>query len=165
MAELIVLACPTQEGASQLRDKAKELQDQHLMSLDDAAVVVRRDDGKVKVKHAASLVGEGALGGSFWGFLIGLIFLMPFLGAAIGALAGGIAGKFVDVGVDNDFMKEVGESITPGSSALFLLVRQMTPDKVMDAFRPHGCKILQTSLTKEQEQKLRDNLGAAEITA
>jgi uncharacterized membrane protein len=165
MAELIVLACPTQEGASQLREKAKDLQDQHLMSLDDAAVVVRRPDGKVKIKHAASLVGEGALGGSFWGLLIGLIFLAPFLGAAIGALAGGIAGKFVDVGVDTDFMKEVGDSITPGTSALFLMVGQATPDKVMDAFRPSGCKVLQTSLTKEQEQKLRDNLGAAEVSA
>lgn len=165
MAELIVLACPSLEGASQLREKAKDLQNQQLLTLDDAAVVIRREDGKVKVKNASSLVGEGALGGSFWGFLIGLIFLMPFLGAAIGALAGGITGKFVDVGVDNDFMKEVGDSITPGSSALFLMVRQMTPDKVMDAFRPSGCKVLQTSLTKEQEQKLRDNLGAAEVTA
>ena len=109
MSDLIVLAFKTEGGATAMRDKLLQLQKQHLISLEDAAVVIRRADGKVKVKQLHSLVGAGALGGAFWGMLIGLIFWMPWLGLAIGAAGGALGGHFSDVGVDDKFIANFGE--------------------------------------------------------
>ena len=120
MSELIVFAFKTQTGAEEMRDALGKMQKEHLIELEDAAVVVRKEDGKTKVKQATSLVGAGALGGAFWGMLIGLLFFMPWLGLAAGALGGAIGGKFNDIGVDDKFIKEVGSTIEPGQSALFL---------------------------------------------
>jgi uncharacterized membrane protein len=139
-----------------------ELQKQRLVTLDDAAVVVRRPDGKVKVKQAVSLVGSGALGGAFWGMLIGLLFWMPWLGAAVGALSGALGGALSDYGVDDGFVREVGNTIQPGHSALFLLIREATPDKLMDELKQFNGKILQTSLSKEAEAKLKETFGVYE---
>jgi len=156
MSELVVFAFDNESGAANLRDEMIELQKQHLLTLEDAAVVVRKPDGKAKVNQAVSLVGAGALGGSFWGLLIGLLFLAPWLGLAVGAATGAIAGKFTDVGIDDKFIKEVGETIEPGHSALFLLVRDVTPDKVIDEVKKFNPTVLRTSLSQEEEAKLRD---------
>ncbi len=131
------------------------------------AVVVRNADGNAKVKQVTSLVGAGALGGAFWGMLIGILFWMPWLGLAIGAISGAVGGKFTDIGVDDSFIKEVGETIEPGHSAIFLLVRDVTPDRVMDAIKQFHPTVLRTSLSKEQEEKLRATFGAEdqEVTA
>ena len=134
MSDLIVLTFKTETGAEEMRDDLMRLQKEHLITLDDAAVVVRKPDGKPKVNQMTSLVGAGALGGAFWGMFIGLLFLAPWLGLAIGAVTGAIAGGLTDIGVDDKFIKEVGEKIEPGNSALFLLVRESTPDKVLDEF-------------------------------
>ena len=163
MSDLIVLAFDSEDGALQLRDKLLSLQKQHLISLEDAAVVVRRQDGKVKVKQLHSLVGAGALGGAFWGMLMGLIFWMPWLGLAIGAASGALGGKFSDIGVDDKFIKEVGNSIDPGNSALFLLVVSATGDKVLEQLEGTEATVLQTSLSKEAEAKLREHFAADEI--
>jgi len=165
MSDLIVLAFDTEDGALQVRDKLVALQKQHLITLADAAVVIRRQDGKVKVKQAVSLVGAGALGGAFWGMLIGLIFWMPWLGMAFGALGGAIGGKFTDVGVDDNFIKQVGNTIEPGNSALFLLVTSATEDKVAEELQGIKATVLQTSLSNEQEAKLRDLFAADDIDA
>ena len=101
-----------------------------VIELEDAAYVVRRQDGKVKVKQASNLVGAGAWGGAFWGMLIGLLFFAPWLGLAVGAITGAIAGKATDVGIDDKFIKQVGDEIEHGNSALFLLVVSATWDKV-----------------------------------
>ena len=113
MSDLIVLAFDSEDGAIQLRDKLAVLQKQQIIQLEDAAVVIRRQDGKVKVKQAVSLVGAGALGGAFWGMLIGLIFWMPWLGLAMGALGGALGGKFTDIGVDGATYKAL-EFAGPG---------------------------------------------------
>jgi uncharacterized membrane protein len=126
----------------------------------DAAVVVRRQDGKVKVKQAVNLVGSGALGGAFWGMLIGLLFWMPWLGLAIGAASGAVMGVFRDYGVDDKFIKEVGDKIEVGHSALFLLVESWTEDRVMDEIKGFDAEVLQTSLSKEDEAKLKAAFGA-----
>ncbi|MFC2055383.1 DUF1269 domain-containing protein [Chloroflexota bacterium] len=160
MSELIVLAFDNEKGAYEMRDELKVLQKQQLITLEDAAVVVRKPDGKVKVKQAVSLVGAGALGGSFWGLLIGLLFLAPWLGLAIGAATGAIAGKLTDTGIDDDFIEEVGETIKPGHSALFLLVQDVTPDKVLDALKKFDATVLRTSLSKEDDAKLRAAFGS-----
>jgi uncharacterized membrane protein len=162
MSEMIVFAFDDQNGAEAMRDELKTLQKQQLISLDDAAVVIRKPDGKVKVKQATSLVGAGALGGSFWGLLIGLLFLAPWLGLAIGAATGAIAGKMTDIGIDDSFIEEVGETIEPGHSALFLLVRDATPDKVLDQLKKFNAKVIRTSLSNEDEAKLKAAFGAEE---
>jgi uncharacterized membrane protein len=161
MSNLVVLAFDTETGAEQMRDDLMRLQKEHLIGLDDAAVAVRNKDGKVKIKQVTSLTGTGALGGAFWGLLIGLIFFVPVFGLVVGAAAGALAGKYADVGVDDKFIKEVGNSIQPGNSALFLLVRDATPDKVMDELKKYkNVKVLKTSLSKEQEDQLRQAFAA-----
>lgn len=162
MAELIVFAFETESGAGELRDELKRLEKEHLLKLEDAAVVIRKQDGKVKVNQATSLVGVGALGGSFWGLLIGLLFMAPWLGLAVGAITGAIAGKSTDFGIDDDFIKEVGETVEPGHSALFLLVSDVTPDKVLEDVKRFNPKVMRTSLSKEDEAKLREAFASNE---
>lgn len=166
MSDLVVLAFKNETDAFKMRDELIKLQKQEVITLQDAAVVVRHGDGKPKVKQATSLVGAGALGGAFWGMLIGLLFFAPWLGLAIGAVTGAIAGKFTDTGIDDNFIKEVSETIEPGHSALFLLVTKVTMDKVQPTLEEYNATVIQTSLTDEQEAKLKDMFnhddGAAE---
>jgi uncharacterized membrane protein len=163
MSDLIVLAFDSEDGALNLRDKLLSMQKERIIELADAAVVVRGQDGKPKVKQLHSLVGAGALGGAFWGMLIGLLFFMPWLGMAAGALGGAIGGKFTDVGVDDKFIKDVGNTIKPGHSALFLLVVSATADKVLDELAGTEATVLKSSLSNEQEAKLRDFFAADEV--
>jgi uncharacterized membrane protein len=165
MSDLIVLQFNTEQGAMAARDRLMQLQKQELIQLADAAVVVRKSDGKPKVKQLHSLVGAGALGGAFWGMLIGLLFFAPWIGAAVGAMAGGLSGKFADIGIDDDFIKQVGNTIEPGHSALFLMVIQATEDRVIPEMKQLGATVLRTSLSKDQEAKLREAFGAEEIPA
>jgi uncharacterized membrane protein len=162
VSELVVVAFDNETGAAEMRDTLVELQKQKLVTLDDAAVVVRKLDGRVKVKQAVNLVGTGALGGAFWGMLIGLLFWMPWMGMAVGALSGALGGALDDHGVNDGFIREVGNTIQPGHSALFLLIREATPDKLMDELKQFNGKILQTSLSKEDEARLRDAFGVLE---
>ena len=165
MSELIVLAFKTKTGAQEMANEIKNLQKMQLITLEDAAIVVRNDDGKAKVKQAYNLVGAGALGGAFWGMLIGLIFFMPWLGLAVGAITGAISGKATDIGIDDGFIKEVGNTIEPGNSALFLLVVEATTDKVMDELKKFDAEVLKTSLSKEQEARLKEAFAAEDIEA
>ena len=105
-------------------------------------------------------MGAGALGGAFWGMLIGLLFFAPWLGLAIGAASGALGGALSDYGVDDKFIKQVGAKIEPGHSALFLLVDSWTEDKVMDEIAGFDAEVLQTSLSKDDEAKLKAAFGA-----
>lgn len=165
MSELIVLAFEDENGAFEARDELIELQKQQLVTLKDAAVVVRKENGGVDVKQAQSLVGTGALGGAFWGMLIGILFWMPWLGLAIGSITGAISGKFSDYGIDDKFIKEVGETIEPGHSGLFLLVEDVVADRVIEELKQFDPKVLRTNLNEEDEDKLRDAFAAEEIEA
>lgn len=162
MTELIVLAFGTEGGAKEALGVLSHLQKQEFIKLSDAATVVRKADGKVKVKQAVDLVGAGALGGAFWGMLIGLIFLVPWLGLAIGAISGAIAGRLSDIGIDDKFIKEVGTTIEPGHSALFLLVERMTEDRVLPELQKFRPTVLRTNLSAEDEEKLKAAFGASE---
>jgi uncharacterized membrane protein len=162
MSQLVVFAFKDELGAEQMRDELGRLQKLQLIQLSDAAVAIRKQDGKVKVKQAVSLVGAGALGGAFWGMFIGLLFWMPWLGLAIGAASGALGGALSDTGVDDKFIKEVAGTIEPGQSALFLMVESWTEDKVMDELVKFDAQVLQTSLSKADEAKLRAAFGAEE---
>lgn len=165
MKSLVVLDFESETGASDARDKLFELQKQELITLEDAAIVMRKPDGKVQVKQAHSLVGTGALGGAFWGMLIGLIFLAPWLGMAVGALAGALGGKYADIGIDDAFIKEVGETVEPGHSALFLLVTQVQEERVVEELSAFNPTLLKTNLSAEDEEKLRETFAAEEVSA
>ena len=163
MAEMIVFAFETEDGAIAMRDKLISLQKQQLIELEDAAVVIRPMEGKPKVKQVASLTGAGALGGAFWGMLIGLLFFAPWLGLAIGAVTGAVAGRLTDIGVDDKFIKEVANQIEPGHSALFVLVRKATGDKVIEQVKEFNPTVLQTSLSTEDEAKLREAFSGHDV--
>ena len=135
------------------------LQKSHELSLDDLVVVEHRAGGKIKL-HQPSMAGAGAAGGALWGGLIGLIFFAPLLGMAVGAAAGAAGGAMSDVGVDDQFMKDLGANLDEGGAAVILLVREMTPDKVLPQIKIPG-KIIQSSLDNDTEQALSDALAAA----
>jgi uncharacterized membrane protein len=162
MSELIVFAFPTETGASEMDETIHYLMKEELIALKDAAVVIRKPDGKIKVKQATNLVGAGAYGGAFWGMLIGLLFWAPWLGLAISAIAGAITGAMSDYGINDDFIKEVGATIKPGGSALFLLISKWTEDKSLEKLKTFDATIVRTSLSKEDEQKLKVAFGAGE---
>ena len=160
MSDLVVVAFDNETDAEKLQAEMKRLQKEHLVTLEDAAVVVRKADGKVKIKQSTSLVGAGALGGAFWGLLIGLVLRVMWWGLAVGTVLGAIRGKFKDIGVDDKFIKEVGETIQPGHSAIFLLIRESTPDRLIDELKGYKGTVLKTSLSKDDETKLRAAFGA-----
>lgn len=161
VSTMVVVAYEGEGTAQQARTKLIELQKQELITLSDAVVVVRGADGKAKIQQAINLPGAKALSGAFWGALIGMIFLMPLLGAAIGAASGAMSGKMMDLGLDDRFIKEAGNAITPGSSALFLLIHKATPDRVIAEMREFGGTILQTNMSEEDEARLKEAFGDA----
>ena len=135
-----------------------DLMTQRAIELEDAVVVTRDEHGRVKLHQAQRAAATGAAGGALWGGLIGLVFLAPLIGIAIGAAAGGAAGALTDVGIDDQFMKKLGRSLAPGGAALMLLVRKMTPDKVLPHVQRYGGEVIQTSLDQETEARLRKAL-------
>ena len=161
MSNLVVIGYDDPFKAEEVRLKLRKMQKDYLIDLEDAVVAVKNEKGKVKLHQAVNLTAAGAVGGGFWGSLIGLIFLNPLLGAAVGAAAGAVSGALTDVGVDDKFMKELAASMTPGSSMLFVLVRKATPDKVLAELEGSGGKVLKTSLSHEDEAKLQAALSAA----
>lgn len=161
MSDLIVVAYDSEEKANEIRAKLMSMSKEYLIELEDAVVAIKKDDGKVKLQQMYNLTAGGAVSGGFWGLLVGLIFLNPLLGAVIGAGAGAASGALTDIGINDQFMKELAESFTPGSSLLFILVRKMTPDKVLDGLKGTGGKVIKTSLTHEDEAKLQQALDGA----
>lgn len=160
MATLTALKFDTPEGAEQFLGRVQALQKQQLIQIQDAAIVSWPPNAKKpKTKQLQNLAGAGALGGAFWGLLFGLLFFIPFLGLAIGAAMGAIAGHFSDYGIDDGFINSVKSKVTPGTSALFLLTSAAVQDKVVEALKGVKFEIIQTNLTKEQEDKLREAFG------
>jgi uncharacterized membrane protein len=155
MSELVVIGFDNEARAFEMRAELAKLQKEYLIDMEDVVVVTKDDKGKVKLHQAVNLTAAGAVGGAFWGTLIGMIFLNPLLGAAIGAGAGALSGKLRDIGISDNFMKELAETFKPGSSALFVLFRKVTPDKVLDQLKGFQGKILKTSLTADREEELR----------
>ncbi|TWU29598.1 DUF1269 domain-containing protein [Bythopirellula polymerisocia] len=160
MSTLIVIGYDDAFKAEEVRLSLRKMQQEYLIDLEDAVVAVKEADGKVKLHQAVNLTGAGALSGGFWGTLVGMLFLNPLLGMAVGASAGAVSGALSDIGINDKFMKDLAETMTVGSSALFILVRKMTPERVLEELKGTGGKVLQTSLSHEDEGKLQAALTA-----
>ena len=161
MSTLIVVGYDDLYKAEEVRLKLRRLQSEYLIDLEDAVVAVKDAKGKVKLHQAVNLTTAGAVSGGFWGSLVGLIFLNPLLGLAVGATAGAVSGALSDVGINDDFMKDLAATMTDGSSALFVLVRKATPDKVLEEIKGTGGRIIKTSLSHDDEARLQAALSAA----
>jgi uncharacterized membrane protein len=159
VSNLIAIAYPDQATAEEARAELVRATREHLVQLQDAVVVVREQDDKIKLHQAFSATGMGAAGGAMWGGLIGLLFLAPLFGMAVGAASGALGGKLSDTGVNDDFMKELGAKLPPGGAALIALGETQARDKLIERMQPFGGEIIQTSLSTEEEQHLQAALG------
>ena len=163
MSTLVVVGYDDMFQAQEVRLKLAKLQKDYLIDLEDAVVAVKDESGKVKLHQAVNLTAAGAVSGGFWGTLIGLIFLNPLLGLAVGAAAGGVSGALSDLGIDDKFMKDLAGQMKPASSALFVLVKKATPDRVLDELKGSGGNILKTSLSHEDEARLKAALADVNV--
>lgn len=167
MPDLICIAFKNNDTADRVLNELREMQREYLIDLEDACVAVHEPDGKVRLKQAVNLVTMGAassgLSGMLWGGLVGLLFLNPLagmaLGGAVGMGAGALAGQMSDYGIPDDYIRQIANTIEPGTSALFVLVRKVNPDRVLPELAKYQGTVLRTSLTAEQERQLREALS------
>jgi uncharacterized membrane protein len=163
MATLTAFKFETADGAERAVSVLQQLQRQQLIQVHDGAIVSWPEGAKKpKTRQLHNMAGLGALDGAFWGMLFGLLFFVPFLGMAIGAGIGALTGAFSDVGIDDSFIKQVREKVTPGSSAVFLLTSNAVQDRVVAAIKEQGLQpeLIASNLTTEQEAKLHEAFDA-----
>lgn len=165
MSDLIAIVYPTEAQAEDVRQRLFAMQKEYLLELSDAVIAVKTPDGHVKLNQLFNTTAAGAVSGAFWGLLVGVLFMMPVVGAALGAAWGSLAGALSDYGINDRFMKDLSESLQPGNAVLFVLIRKMTTDKVLDHLKGAGGTVLRTSLDHTNEQALRDALAAATAAA
>jgi uncharacterized membrane protein len=160
----VAVAYPDPATAERVRDELMQAAKEHLVALEDAVVVVHEPGGKIKLRQSTSPAGAGAAGGAVWGGIIGLLFLAPLFGMAIGAATGAVTGKLTDVGINDDFMKQLGTKLPEGGAALIALGRSDAGDKLLERVRPYGGEVIQTSLSAEDEDRVRAALGETAAT-
>jgi uncharacterized membrane protein len=159
MAELIAIGYPDETTAEAAADEARRLA-KDLIIESDAIAVIRRDaEGKYHVHTSHNPVGAGASWGMFWGLLFGILFFVPVFGIAIGAGLGALMGKITKSGIDKEFQDQVRDMVKPGTSALFLMIEKVTPDKAIEAMSRYGGTVLKTSLSKDNEAALQEALS------
>ena len=162
MATLTVWKFDSAGGAQSALALLERMQKEELIQINDAAYVTWPEGKKKpKTEQLHNMTGVGALGGSFWGLLFGLIFFVPLLGMAVGAAMGALSGSMADVGIDDDFIRQVRQEVTPGTSALFVMSSGAVADKVIDDFKQTGATLVSTNLSTEQENKLREAFADA----
>jgi uncharacterized membrane protein len=160
MPTLVVIGYESEIKAEEVRLALLKLQREYLIDLGDAVVAVREPDGGVKLRQLVNTTAAGALSGGFWGTLVGVLFLNPLFGLAIGTAAGALSGALTDVGIDDKFVKQLAETLKPGTAALCVLVRRATPDKVLEEIKGFGGTVIKTSLSHEDEAKLQAALSS-----
>ena len=158
MADLIAIGYPDEATAEAAADEARRLAQDLIIQPDAIAVIVRDADGSYHVHTSHHPVGAGATWGMFWGMLFGMLFFIPVLGMAVGAGMGALMGKFTKSSIDKEFRDQVRDMLQPGTSALFLMVEKVTPDKAVEAMSKYGGTVLKTSLSKEGEKELQEAL-------
>ena len=169
MSDLVVLGFDGIHTADEVLNRLRSMQKEYLIDLEDACVVEREKSGKVYIKQAVNLTAIGAAtGGSrgaLWGAIVGLLFLNPLAGMAIGAVTGAgvgaLSGSLSDYGISDDFVKKLGQTIPEGSSALFILFKRVNEDKVLPELEPYKPRVLRTSLSNDDEKKLKAELAKA----
>ncbi len=172
MAELIAVGFDNPQEADRVLTELNRLQREYLIDLEDAVVAIRHPDGKVSLKQSVSMVGTGAasggLSGVVWGTLVGLLFLNPLagmvVGGAIGAGSGALSGSLIDYGINDEFIRDLAQTLQPDTSALFVLVRKAQPEKVMAELSQFRGRVLRTSLPPDKEAKLQAALAGTVTT-
>jgi uncharacterized membrane protein len=162
MATLTVLKFETPEGARQALNRIEQLQREQVIRIEDAAIVSWPPDRKApSTEQYRGLTGAGALNGAFWGMLFGLLFFVPLFGMAVGALTGALAGHFTDIGIDDKFIAEVRQKVTPGTSALFLMSSGAVRDRMAQEIKNlPKFELIATNLSQEQEDEIRQAYAA-----
>ena len=158
MSDLIAIGYPDETTADMAADEARRLAKDLIIEPDAIAVIVRDREGRFHVRTSHHMVGAGATWGMFWGLLFGLLFFIPVFGMAIGAGLGALMGKVTKSGIDKQFQDQVRGMLQPGTSALFLMLEKVTPDKAVEAMSKYGGTVLKTSLSKDDEAALQDAL-------
>jgi uncharacterized membrane protein len=161
MSDLIAIVYPSEAKAEDVRQRLLKMQKEYLIKISDAVIAVKTEAGPVKLNQLVNTAAVGAASGSFWGLLIGVLFLNPIIGVALGAASGAISGALTDYGINDAFMKELSENLKPGSAALFVLIHEMTADKVLKGIQDAGGTVLKTSLDDSKEKALREALAKA----
>jgi uncharacterized membrane protein len=166
MSDLVAIIYPSEAKAEEVRQRLLKLQKEYLITLGDAVIAVKTESGSIKLNQLVNTTATGAISGSFWGLLVGVLFLNPIVGVAIGAASGALGGALSDFGINDGFVKELSASLQPNNAALFVLIKNMTADKVLNEIKDAGGVVLKTSLDETKEKILRDALaGAAERPA
>jgi uncharacterized membrane protein len=158
MADLIVIGYPDEATAEAAAEQARHLADDLIIQPDAIAVIRRDPDGKYHVHTSHHAVGAGTAWGAFWGILFGVLFFVPVLGIAVGAGLGALMGKLTKSSIDQAFQDQVRDLVKPGTSALFLMLEKVTPDKAVEAMSQYGGTVLKTSLSKDDETQLQEAL-------
>lgn len=160
MATLVAIAYPDQTTAEEARQTVQELEADLIVQADQVAAISRDQEGKyhVTTTHGGASAGSGAAWGGFWGLLFGLLFFIPFFGLALGAGMGALFGHLGENAIDKQFQEQVRDQVKPGTSALFLIVEQVTPDKAIAALQQYGGTVIKTSLSDEDTAKLQEAL-------
>ncbi|QDI83245.1 DUF1269 domain-containing protein [Methylorubrum populi] len=172
MSELVVIGFEDPQEADRALNELSRMQTEHLVDLEDAVVAIRGQDGKLRLKQSVDLIGVGAasggMWGAMWGSLVGLLFLNPLLGlatgAALGAGAGALSGKLADYGINDDFIRSIGETLQPNTSALFILLRKAQPEKVLSEISQFRGRVIRSSLSPEQESRLQAALSDPQVS-
>ena len=164
MSDLIAIGYDDETTAIQAMNEAEHLAEELIIQPDAIAAIIRNKDGKYKVMTNHHMVGAGATWGMFWGMLFGILFFVPVLGMAVGAGFGALFGKLEKSGIDKQFQQQVRDMLQPGTSALFLVVEKVTPDKAVEAMSQYGGTVLKSSLSKETEAELQEALHGSPDT-
>src|SRR5208283_1171382 len=161
MSDLVFIAFDTEMQAEEVREKVLGMQKEYLIEVEDAVIATRDDKGLVKLNQLVHPAAGGAVSGAFWGMLIGWLFMMPVAGAAVGAAGGALGGALTDVGInDDDMRQQANDTLRPGTAGLFLLIRKMTTDKVLEDLKGVGGTVIKTSFDNAKEEALRAALQA-----
>ena len=162
MSDLVAIVYPSEAKAEEVRQRLLKLQREYLITIGDAVIAVKGEDDSIKLNQLVNTTAAGAATGSFWGLLVGLLFMNPLIGVAVGAASGAIGGALTDFGInDEDMKKQANDALKPGMAGLFLLIRKMTTDKVLEDLKGVGGTVIRTSFDHALEDKLRQSLDAA----
>jgi uncharacterized membrane protein len=165
MADLVAIGYPDETTAAEAEREVHRLTEELIIQPDAVAVIVRGQDGKFRVTTNHHPVGGGATWGMFWGLLFGMLFFVPFFGMALGAGMGALMGKIEKSGIDKEFQNQVRDMLKPGTSALFLVIHKVTPDKAVGALSKYGGTVLKSSLSEDTERQLQDALHGQPVSS